>query len=64
MPVWLQVEDLGHLKRVLLKVIMVLVAVLFLKLVFTEQANLEWTVLILPITILAIATGLKPVRFD
>ena len=41
MPSWLQVEDLGHMKRVLLEVIMVLVAVLFLKLVFTEQTSLD-----------------------
>lgn len=64
MPAWLQVEDLGHMKRVLLEVIMVLVAVFFLKLVFTEQANLSWTVIILPVTVVAIAISLKLVHFD
>ena len=64
MPVWLQVEDLGHMKRVLLEVILVLIAVFFLKLVFTEQEELAWTVLILPITIVAIAISLKLVHFD
>jgi uncharacterized membrane protein YqhA len=64
MPAWLQVEDLGHMKRVLLEVIMVLVAVFFLKLVFTEQTALDWTVIILPVTIVAIAISLKLVHFD
>ncbi len=64
MPAWLQVEDLGHMKRVLLEVILVLIAVFFLKLVFTEQQELAWTVLILPLTIVAIAISLKLVHFD
>lgn len=64
MPAWLQVEDLGHMKKVLLEVILVLISVFFLKLVFTEQEDLAWSVLILPITIVAIAISLKLVRFD
>lgn len=64
MPAWLRVEDLGHMKRVLLEVILVLISVFFLKLVFTAQENLAWTVLILPITIVAIAVSLKLVHFD
>jgi len=64
MPQWLKVEDLGHMKRVLLEVILVLLAVFFLKLVITEEKALEWTVLIIPITIVAIAVSLKLVKFD
>ena len=64
MPAWLRVEDLGHMKRVLLEVILVLISVFFLKLVFTEQEDLAWSVLILPITIVAIAVSLKLVTFD
>ena len=64
MPAWLRVEDLGHMKKVLLEVILVLISVFFLKLVFTEQENLAWTVLILPITIVSIAISLKLVHFD
>ena len=63
MPSWLRVEDLGHMKRVLLEVIMVLISVFFLKLVFTAQESLEWSLIILPITIVAIAIGLKLVDF-
>ena len=64
MPDWLHVEDLGHMKRVLLEVIMVLIGVFFLKLVFTAQDDLGWTVIILPITMVAIAVSLKLVPFD
>ena len=64
MPSWLKVEDLGHMKRVLLEVILVLLAVFFLKLVISEEEALEWTVLIIPVTIVAIAVSLKLVHFD
>ena len=64
MPAWLKVEDLGHMKRVLLEVILVLPAVFFLKLVIIEEEALQWTVLIIPVTIVAIAVSLKLVQFD
>lgn len=65
MPRWLQVDDLGHMKRVLLEVILVLLAVFFLKLVITEEEHaLEWTVLVIPATIVAVAVSLKLVHFD
>jgi hypothetical protein len=52
------------MKRVLLEVILVLLAVFFLKLVITEEEALQWTVLIIPVTIVAIAVSLKLVHFD
>ncbi len=64
MPAWLKVEDLGHMKRVVLEVILVLLAVFFLKLLIVEEEDLEWTVLIIPTTIIAIAVSLKFVHFD
>lgn len=64
MPAWLRVEDLGHMKRVLLEVILVLISVFVLKLLFTEQEDLAWTVFILPITIVTVAVSLKLVHFD
>jgi uncharacterized membrane protein YqhA len=41
MPPWLKVKDLGHMKRVLLEVILVLLAVFFLKLIIIENDALE-----------------------
>ncbi len=64
MPKWLKVEDLGHMKRVLLEVILVLLAVFFLKLVILEETSLEWTTLVIPAAIVAIAISLKLVHFD
>jgi len=64
MPDWMQVNSLGQMKRVLLEVIMVLIGVFFLKLVFTAQEDLGWTVIILPITMVAVAVSLKLVDFD
>jgi len=64
MPEWLKVEDLGQMKRVLLEVIMVLLTVFLLKLVLVESETLEWNVLILPASIVAIAISLKLVNFD
>ena len=64
MPEGLKVEDLGQMKRVLLEVIMVLLTVFLLKLVLVESETLEWNVLILPASIVAIAISLKLVNFD
>ena len=65
LPKWLQVNSLGQLKKSLLEVIIVLIAVLFLKDVLYLQAeDLEWTVLIGPISLVAIAIVLKLVKFE
>lgn len=64
MPIWLQVDDLGHMKKVLLEVILVLLAVFFLKVAITEEESLQWTMLIIPVTILSISISLKLVKFD
>jgi uncharacterized membrane protein YqhA len=64
MPGWLQVETLGEMKKVLLQVILVLVAVFLLETIFTEGMHLEWTTLILPVTILVIAISLRLVKFE
>lgn len=39
-------------------------AVFFLKLIVIEEDALEWTVLIIPATIVTIALSLKLVKFD
>ena len=66
LPRWLQVDNLGQLKKTLLEVIIVLLAVLFLKDVLYLQSSgeLPWTVLITPITVVAIALVLKLVKFE
>jgi uncharacterized membrane protein YqhA len=64
MPEWLVVEDLGQMKKVLLEVILVLVAVYLLQVIFVEGTHLTWETLILPASILVFAVSLRLVRFD
>ena len=65
LPKWLQVNSLGQLKKSLLEVIIVLIAVLFLKdALYIQTQDLQWTVLIAPISLIALAVVLKLVKFD
>jgi uncharacterized membrane protein YqhA len=64
MPEWLVVEDLGQMKKVLLEVILVLIAVYLLQVIFLEGIQLTWETLILPASILVIAVSLRLVHFD
>ncbi|MHC4619021.1 MAG: YqhA family protein [Planctomycetota bacterium] len=66
MPKWLEVKSLGQLKKTLLEVIIVLVAVLFLKdaLYLESGTELHWTALIGPAAIVAFAIALRLVRFE
>ena len=64
MPDWLQVQSLGQMKKTLLEVVVVLLAVLFLKLGLQTQGNLGWELLTIPVGIVAVAVSLKLIRFD
>ena len=64
MPDWLQVQSLGQMKKTLLEVVVVLLAVLFLKLGLQTQGNLGWELLTSPVGIVAIAASLKLIDFD
>ena len=64
MPDWLQVQSLGQMKKTLLEVVVVLLAVLFLKMGLQTQTELAWELLIIPAGILAIAASLKLIDFD
>ena len=65
LPKWLQVKSLGQLKKSLLEVIIVLIAVLFLKdALYIQTTDLQWTVLIAPISLIALAIVLKLVKFE
>ena len=63
-PEWLQVQSLGHMKKTLLEVVVVLLAVLFLKIGLQTQTELSWELLIVPAGIVAIAASLKLIDFD
>ena len=66
-PDWLKVQSLGAMKKTLLEVIVVMLAVLFLKMGLTTQSEpsvLHWDLLLITIGIVAIAAAIKLIDFD
>jgi uncharacterized membrane protein YqhA len=59
-PSWNHLKNMGGMDEMLLKVIIMLLAVSFLEFMLnTGIGNLDWIVLVVPITIIALAIGLK-----
>ena len=57
---WKHLKGMGGMDEMLLKVIIMLLAVSFLEFLLTSGiANLNWTVLVVPLTIIALSIGLK-----
>ena len=64
MPDWLKVQSMGEMKKTLLQVIVVLLAVLFLKVGLETQTDLSLALLIIPIGIVAIGVTIKLIDTD
>ena len=64
-PEWLKVQDLGQMKKTMLEVIVVLLAVLFLIVGLENQSEtaLNWNLVLIPVGILAIAGAIKLIDF-
>lgn len=59
-PSWKHLKNMGGMDEMLLKVIIMLLSVSFLEFMLnTGIANLDWTVLVMPLTIIALALGLR-----
>ena len=59
-PSWKHLKNMGGMDEMLLKVIIMLMAVSFLEFMLTSGLdNLNWTVLVVPLTIIALAIGLR-----
>ena len=56
---WIRTPNIGHLKNVLAEVIVIILFVKFLEVVFVNINNLKWEIIILPISIVLLALGLK-----
>ena len=56
---WIKTPNIGHLKNVLAEVIVIILFVKFLEVVFVNIDNLKWEIVILPISIVLLALGLK-----
>lgn len=59
-PSWKHLRNLGGMDEMLLKVIIMLLAVSFLEYMLVSGiATLQWTALVVPVTIIALAIGLR-----
>ena len=57
---WKRIKNMGGMDEMLLKVIIMLLAVSFLEFMLSSGiSTLDWTVLVVPLTIIALALGLK-----
>lgn len=65
-PLWLQVGSIGALKKTLLEVLVVLLTVVFVKGLLERLSfrGLEWTYLVIPLSILAIAASTRLLQFE
>lgn len=61
---WIRSPNIGHLKNVLAEVIIIILFVIFLEVIVENVDNLKWEILIIPISVLLLALGLKYLRLD
>lgn len=63
LPNWLHVKNIGQLKKTLLEVIVVLVAILFLQHIVVP-GELAWALMVYPASVAALAVALWLIPFD
>lgn len=65
-PSWLRIGSIGTLKKTLLELLVVLLTVIFVKGLLERLSfrSLEWTYLVIPLSILAIAASTRLLRLD
>lgn len=65
-PSWLRVGSIGVLKKTLLELLVVLLTVVFVKGLLERLSfrGLEWTYLVIPLSILAIAASTRLLQFE
>lgn len=56
-------KNIGELKQTLAQVIVVVLFILFLQEIWLELESLEWTILVLPISIVLLALSIKFIQF-
>jgi uncharacterized membrane protein YqhA len=61
---WIKSPNIGHLKNVLAEVIIIILFVIFLEVIVENVNNLKWEFLIIPISVLLLALGLKFLKLD
>jgi len=61
---WINIPSIGHLKNILAEVIIIILFVIFLEVIVENINNLKWEFLIIPISVLLLALGLKFLKLD
>lgn len=61
---WIHISNLGHLKKILAEVIIIILFVIFLELVIENIHNLKWEFLIIPVSVILLGVGLKVLKLD
>ena len=59
LPVWMKVGGVGQLKATLAEVVIVVLIVIFARVVVEAQGKFEWSMLVLPASILMISVALQ-----
>jgi uncharacterized membrane protein YqhA len=62
LPVWMKVGGVGQLKATLAEVVIVVLIVIFARVVVEANGHLQWSMLVLPASILLIAAALRMIE--
>ena len=62
LPVWMKVGGVGQLKAMLAEVVIVVLIVIFARIVVEANGHLQWSMLVLPASILMISVALRMIE--
>jgi len=62
LPVWMKVGGVGQLKATLAEVVIVVLIVIFARIVVEANGHLQWSMLVLPASILMISVALRMIE--
>ena len=62
LPVWMKVGGVGQLKATLAEVVIVVLIVIFARIVVEANGHLQWSILVLPASILMISVALRMIE--
>jgi uncharacterized membrane protein YqhA len=62
LPNWMKVDGVGQLKATLAEVVIVVLIVIFARIIVEANGHLEWSMLVLPASILLIATAVRMIE--
>jgi uncharacterized membrane protein YqhA len=62
LPVWMKVGGVGQLKATLAEVVIVVLIVMFARIVVEANGHLQWSMLVLPASILMISVALRMIE--